>query len=172
MKLSSAVRLGLCGALAVAPVAAAQRPAPSPETPSSGMPAVAIALQAGSDSYRFSGRAACTHEPKGYIYTVAAQLWSVQQTDATRDVTLTFWRPADGSGDMFTLHLQTGDRRYAADTVKTKDGGSPQGSGKVTFASEGRGGTFTVNAKTASGATITGTIKCDGFRPAMAEGGN
>jgi hypothetical protein len=35
----------------------------------------------------------------------------------------------------------------------------------------GNGGTFTVDAKAASGVAVTGTIKCDSFAPHVAEGG-
>jgi len=173
MKFSSAVSLGVCGTLLFASVAAAQRPAPStPDTPADDTVAVAIALQAGGGSIRFSGQATCTYEPKGYIYTVPAQQWHVAQSDPTRNVSLTLWRQADGAGDMFTLYLKSGSKAYKASTVKTKDGGSPEGSGEVTFAKAGAGGTFTVNATTANGTKVSGTVSCGGFRAAFAEGGH
>ncbi len=173
MKRSSMVGVVLCGALAFASVAAAQRPVrrtPGAAAESGGGGTVSI--QAGGDSFRFSGRAECKHEPRGYIYTVPASLWSVDQSEGTRSVHLTFWRPASGSGDMFTLYVQGGGKTYKADTVKTKNGGSPEGSGQVTFAPAGSGGTFTVNATTANGARISGTLKCDAFGAIYAEGGN
>ena len=170
MRFSSAVSLGVCGVLLFVSVAAAQRPAPS--TPADDTVAVTIALQAGGGPFRFTGQATCTHEPRGYIYSVPAQLWSVAQTDATRRVSLTLWRQADGAGDMFTLYVRSGGKTYKTSTVKTKDGGSQEGSGEVTFAKAGAGGTFTVNATTASGAKVSGTIKCEGFRAAVAEGGH
>ncbi len=169
---SSTIGLGLCGILLFASVAAAQQPTPrAADTPGDDTVAITIALQAGGESYRFTGRATCTHEPNGYIYSVPAQLWSIAQRDATRGVSLAFWRPANGSGEMFTLHLQRGGRTYAASTVKTKDGGSPKGSGAVTFVPAGAGGTFTVNATAANGSNVSGTITCDGFRAVVVEGG-
>ncbi len=173
MKLVPTVGVALCGALLFAAVAAAQRPVRRASDTSPGdNVGVAIALQAGGESYTFNGQAKCTHEPKGYIYMVPAQLWRVEQSDGPRSVMLTFWRPAAGSGDMFNLYVSTGGKTHHVDTVKTKSGGDPQGSGQATFAPAASGGTFTVKARTADGATVTGTIKCDGFRAAIAEGGN
>ncbi len=173
MKVVRTVGVALCGALVFAPVTTAQRPARrAPGMPADDKVGVAIALQAGGEAYRFTGQATCTHEPKGYIYMVPAQQWRVAQNEGTRSVLLTFWRPAGGSADMFTLYVQGGGKTYATDTVKTKNGGSPQGSGEVTFAPGGAGGTFRVNATAANGAKISGTITCDAFRAAVAEGGH
>ncbi len=173
MKVLPTVGVTVCGAVLFASATTAQRPIRrAPGMPADDKVGVAIALQAGGEAYRFTGQGTCTHEPKGYIYMVPAQQWRVEQTEGTRNVALTFWRPASGSGDMFTLYVQGGGKTYATDTVKTKNGGSPQGSGEVTFASDGAGGTFTINATAANGAKISGTIKCDAFRAAVAEGGN
>ncbi len=165
--------VALCGALVFASVAAAQRAVPrAPGTPADDKVGVVIALQAGGESYQFSGPAMCKHEPRGYIYMVPAQLWSVNQSEGQRSVTLTFWRPAAGSGDMFNLYVSMGARTHHVDTVKTRDGGDPEGSGQVTFTPAGAGGIFNVKATSAKGVTVTGTIKCDGFRAIVAEGGN
>lgn len=162
-----------CGVLVLASVAIAQRQAPrAPGTPADDKVGVAIALRAGGESYQFSGAATCTHEPKGYIYAIPAQLWTVEQREGARSVGLTFWKPASGSGDMFMLRVSSGGKTYTTNTVKTKNGGTPQGAGEVTFASAGSAGTFTVNATAANGAKISGTIKCDAFRRAVAEGGH
>ena len=172
MKRLSTVAAALSVALVFASVAAAQLPTrPHPRTPPNDQRVITIALQAGSDSYRFTGRATCKHEPKGYIYMIPAQLWTVEQSEGTRSVMLTFWRPASGS-DMFTLYLHASGKAYAASTVKTPHGGSMKGSGEVTFARTGIGGTFTVNATADNGAKITGTLRCDSFGAVIAEGGN
>jgi hypothetical protein len=170
MKLSSAVGLAACGTVFVASVAAAQQPIPPP-SPAKKL-VVEITLQAGGDSYRFSGPAECGHEPKGYIYMLPAQLWRVDHTDGARGVSLTFWRPANGSHDMFTIYVKSGGKTYEASTVKTDHGGSLKGSGEVTFASASAGGAFTVNVTAANGAKVSGTIKCNGFGAIVAEGGN
>ena len=173
MKLLRTIGVALCGALVLASVAAAQGPTRrAPGTPTDNKVGVTIALQAGAESYQFNGQATCTREPKGYIYGVPAQQWRVEQSEGARSVGLTFWRPASGSGDMFMLHLSSAGKTYATDTVKTKAGGALQGSGEVTFTPAGTGGTFTVNATAANGIKVNGTIKCDAFTAAIAEGGN
>ena len=45
------------------------------------------------------------------------------------------------------------------------------GNAKVSMEQSGKGGTFTVYAKSAEGADIIGTIKCEAFAPHVAEGG-
>lgn len=172
MKGTGRIGIALCGALVFASVAAAQRPTRQLPGTQDDKVGVAIALTAGGAAYQFNGQASCAHEPKGYIYSVPAALWRVSQGDGARNVSLTFWRPANGSGDMFTLIVQSAGKTHHADTVKTKDGGSPQGSGEVKFAPAGAGGTFSVNAISGTGVKISGTIKCDAFRAMAAEGGN
>ncbi len=170
---SKAVGLTLSAAFVFASVAGAQRAGRrAPGTASDDTVGVAIALQAGGEAYRFAGQASCRYEPNAAIYTVRARVWNVSYSDGTRSASLTFWRPTSGSGDMFTLYVQGGGKTYKADTVKTEHGGSPQGSGSVTFAAAAGGGTFTVNATAANGARITGTFKCDAFRTLAAEAGN
>lgn len=162
---SSSVGCALCGALVFAFVADAQRPRrPAPRTSSDDKVKVEIALQVGSDSYRFSGGAACTHEAKGEIYSLPAQQWRVEQADAGRRVALTLWRPARGAMDMFTLYLQTGGRTFAASTVKTPRDTPAWDAGEVIFGRKGAGGVFTVNATAANGTVIRGTIACEAFR--------
>ena len=170
MRLSAIIGAALGGALVFTSVAAAERT--SPGTPLDDKVGVNIALQVGGGSYQFTGQGSCTHEPRGYIYGLAAKLWRVQQNEGQRFVTLTFWSPASGSGDMFSLYVTSGGKAHETNTVKGKDAGPIKGSGTVTFAPAGSGGTFTVNATAADGAKISGTIKCDAFRPAIAEGGN
>jgi len=170
MRLSAMVGVALGGAVVFTSVATAQRP--SPGTPPDDKVGVNVALQVGGGSYQFNGQGSCTHEPRGYIYGIAAKLWRVQQNEGQRSAVLTFWSPASGSGDMFSLYVTSGGKSYETNTVKGKDAGATKGSGSVTFAPAGSGGTFTVNATTADGAKISGTIKCDLFRPAIAEGGN
>jgi hypothetical protein len=95
-------------------------------------------------------------------------MWSVQQSQQGRSLSFTFWKPKDGAADMVSLSVSTGDRSHEVNTVR---GGTTSGSGKATFAKAGKGGTFTVEAKSKDGALITGTITCDAFAPHGAEGG-
>lgn len=173
MKVLSAVGLALCGAVLFASVAAAQSPIRrTPGAPADDEVGMNIALQVGGATYQFSGRGECGHEPKGYIYATPAKMWTVRQSEGPRSVTLTFWSPASGGADMFNLYVTSGGKSHQTNTVTGKDAGPTKGSGTVTFAPAGTGGVFTVNATAASGAKISGTIKCDAFRAIVAEGGN
>ncbi len=173
MKVPGRIGVAVCGSLLFASAVAAQRPTRrQPGPPMDDTVGVNIALQVGGGSYQFGGRASCTHEPKGYIYGVTAKLWRIQQSEGPRSVMLTFWRPASGSGDMFTLLVSNRGSSYETNTVKGKDAGPTKGSGSVAFTAAGNGGTFTVNTTADTGAKISGTIKCDAFRAATAEAGH
>jgi len=160
----------VCAALVIPSIGAGpdRRAQSSPELPKVD---VSIALKVAGQPYNFSGKARCTHAPEASIYDTNAQQWSVEHREDARSVTLTFWRPAAGSGDMFTLYVHIGGKSYLVTTVKTSGGGTIQGSGKVTFTPAAPGGTFTIDATAANGVTITGTIKCSDFSPAVDEGG-
>ncbi len=131
---------------------------------------ISITLKRTGQAYEFSGKGECTYAPVAFIYGIRAQLWRVEQNSSSGSVILTFWRPADGSGDMFTIDMSVGGKSDLVSTVN-KGGASAQGSGKMGFTSSGAGGTFTIDAKATNGANIAGTIKCSAFRPATAEGG-
>jgi hypothetical protein len=131
---------------------------------------VSIALKVGAQSYDFTGKATCTYAPVAGIYNLRAEQWSVQQASDGGSLSLTHWHPASGA-DMFNLSVTSGNTQSAVSTVKVGTNGTLDGSGAVTLKREGTGGTFTVAAATAKGAKITGTIKCEAFTPAIAEGG-
>lgn len=160
----------VCAAIVIPSIGAAQDPQ-APSTPADTKVDVSIALKVAGQPYNFSGKADCTHAPVASIYDVNAQLWRVEQKEGLKSVTLTFWRPMAGSGDMFKLLCTIGGKSYLVDTVKTNDGGILQGSGKVTFTPSKPGGTFTIDVIAANGSTITGTIKCSAFSPVVEEGG-
>jgi hypothetical protein len=80
---------------------------------------------------------------------------------------LTMWRSKKDGEETFSLSVY--DKKNVA--VSTVRGGQATGSGSVTLQPSGRGGTFTIDAKTAAGETLTGTIVCPAFTPATAEGG-
>ena len=132
---------------------------------------VSIALKVAGQPYNFIGKALCTYASQASIYDTNAQQWTVEHNEGQRSLSLTFWRPASGSGDMFTLHCTISGKSYLVNTVKTSGGGTIQGSGKVTFAPSEPGGTFTIDATAANGAAITGMIKCSAFSPAVDEAG-
>lgn len=133
--------------------------------------AVAIALRVDGQPFRFDGHASCRHAPMASIYGVAAEMWTVQQSEGQRSIALTVWRPKDGQGNWLSLSASRDDKSYTVSTV-TAPGATVEGSGTVTLAPSGAGGTFTIDARAAEGAAIAGTIRCSAFTPAIAEGGN
>ena len=78
---------------------------------------VSIALKVAGQPYNFSGKAHCTHAPLASIYDTNAQQWRVEHNEGPASVSLTFWRPAAGSGDMFTLHCPISGKSYLVSTV-------------------------------------------------------
>jgi hypothetical protein len=130
---------------------------------------IQASLKVGGQTYESNEPGRCTHAPTASIYQVVSQLWSVQQSSQGRSLTLTFWKPKDGSAEMVNLSVRNGDASHGVNTVR--GGGATSGTGKVTFDKSGDGGTFTVEAKTKAGTVITGRITCDAFAPHTAEGG-
>jgi len=156
MRIQSGIILSLAIALTIPSAASAQEDV-----------GVAITLQVAGQPYQFEGKAECQHEPAAYIYSVPSEMWSVHQYDGRRSVNLSLWRPRNASGAMFSLSVG----KHVVNTIKVPGEKSAKGAGKVTFTRSGAGGTFTINATTADGAVITGTIKCSAFTAAVAEGG-
>ena len=133
--------------------------------------AVNASLKVGGNAYESREPGRCTHAPTASIYSIVSEMWSVQQSAAGRSLALTLWRPKDGSGDMVTLSVSSGQSSHQVNTVR--GGGATSGMGKVTLEkSGGGGGAFTINAKTGDGAVISGTITCEAFAPHLAEGGH
>jgi len=160
----------VCAALVIPAIGAGQD-SRTPSAPAGTMVEISIALKVAGQPYIFSGKAQCTYAPLASIYDTTAQQWRVEHREGQQSVSLTFWRPAAGSGDMFTLHGTISGKSCLVNTVKTSGGGTLQGSGKVTFTPSGRGGTFTIDTTAANGASLIGTIKCSAFTAAVDEGG-
>src|SRR5687767_1063119 len=114
---------------------------------------IQASLKVGGQMYQSSEPGRCTHAPVASIYNVVSEMWGVQQASDGRSLALSFWRPKDGSGDMVTLAVSSGNTSQQVSTVR---GGGATGSGKVTFEKSGNGGTFTVDARTSTGAAIAG----------------
>lgn len=162
--------LATAGLVAVAAVTTgAQRRVPG-QRPDNTVP-VTVTLRAGAEAYNFTGKATCSHAPVASIYDLRAERWTVDQSDGSRSATLALWHPASGN-DLVSLALNIGNKRYSVSTIKVGSNGTVEGSGKITLAREGAGGTFTVDATAANGTKITGTVKCDAFTAAIAEGGD
>ncbi len=157
--------------LLLASFAAGQRraaPLPASEEEKVG---VTIAMQVAGDPYQVTGKGTCTHEAKGSIYGTPAHQWAVEFEEPRLTFHLTFWRPANGAPDMFSLMASTGANSHAVSTTKGPDGGNVQGSGLVKLTAGASGGTFAIDATTRSGGRISGSIKCDAFTAAVAVGG-
>lgn len=145
---------------------AGQRRAPA--APVESKTPMQVSLTVGGQRYESSTPGSCTHAPVASIYQVMSALWSAQQSEDGRSLSLSLWRPKDGSADMVSLSMTSGRSSHRVSTVR----GAPlSGSGKVMLQPSGKGGVFTVDAKTPEGAAITGTIKCEVFAPHVAEGG-
>ena len=140
-----------------------RRAAPGPQL----VPAE-ISLKVAGDSYDAKGQASCTHAPKGSIYNVISEMWTVRHEQDGRSFQLTLWKPVDGSASMFTL-AANGKKNVSISTVR---GGEVTGTGTVTLAPSGKGGKFAIDAKAKGGDSVSGTITCEAFTPAIAEGGN
>jgi hypothetical protein len=159
------VLLLIAMSLAAAPDMAQRRPmgTGAPERSVS----ATIDLKVGAAAYSFSGKARCEHMPKGSIYDVVAERWSVNQSGNGQNLMLNVWKPLAGGENLITLSVTTAGKSQTVNTSAP----SKQGSGTVTFAPQGTGGTFTINATSDSGAKISGTVKCEAFTPAEAVAG-
>lgn len=170
MVTSRKLAFGTTCALIIASAAAAQvRPAPG--TAPNEQVTVAIAVQAGSNTLNVNGKGTCTHAPRGSVYGTVGQMWSIHGREGQGSATLTFWKTSSGA-NMFSVALSAGGKSYKANTTRGPAGGDVEGSGTVTFAPAGAGGTFTINAVAGNGAKIAGTFRCDAFKAATAEGGD
>lgn len=158
---SAAVALACASALATADQVRRQGPA-RPTVP------MEVSLKLAGEVYDAKTVGTCTHAPKASIYGVLSEMWTIRHQDNGRSVQLTLWKPADGSPSMFSLSAN-GKKSWTISTVR---GGEVSGTGTVTMTPAAKGGTFSIDAKGKAGEAVSGTIKCEAFTPAIAEGGN
>jgi hypothetical protein len=130
--------------------------------------AMKVSLTAGGQRYESSAAGKCTHAPTASIAGVPSELWTAEQSDNGKSLNLSVWQPKDGSRTMVSLSVRSGSSSHRVSTVA---GTPPVGNAKASFEPSGKGGTFTVYAKSAEGADIIGTITCDDFTPHVAQGG-
>ena len=128
---------------------------------------VEISLKIGGSSYSSNEPGTCAHAPTASIYGVLSEMWSVRQEADGRSAQLTMWRSKKDGEETFSLSVN--DKKTVS--VSTVRGGQVTGSGTIKLQPSGKGGTFTIDAKTKAGETVTGTIVCPAFTPATAEGG-
>jgi hypothetical protein len=138
------------------------------QSPGAALVPMDVALKVGNIAYDAKGQGSCTHARQAAIYGVPSEMWSVRHEADGRSLQLTLWKPKDGSAQMFSLSINGKPNA----TVTTVRGGQVSGSGEVRLEPSAKGGAFTVDAKEKSGGSITGTIKCEAFTAAVAEGGN
>lgn len=141
------------------------------------LPAVATAapvevdLKVGGRTLVLRGAGECKAAPQASIYGMRAGLTTISQRSGDQSVRLTLWQPADGSPAMFQLDVAQGASRHGVDTVKAGAKKDTRGSGKATLTRSGGGGTVTIDATTAGGERIAGTLRCAAFGGIQAEGG-
>ena len=153
--------------LLVAVMAAAAAPHAQDPDPQS---AIQVNLRIGATPYVVSARGTCLTNPHGTLYDVPAAQWNARHRDAQRYANLAFWR-VQGSAEMFTLGVLLGPTMHRVSTVKVQGKGDPHGHGRVTFASSGAGGSFTIDATADTGAHVTGTITCGAFARPVEDNG-
>lgn len=150
-----------------------QRLAP-PESSSVAVEAVAIPVAAkiGKKSYQATGNGSCRHAPDASIRDVSASLWIVQYASereaGLRQLSLTLWRPKDGTPDRLSLSLETSAGSHQ---IQTGQEGKNAGEGSVTILPSGPGGRLEITGKDAGGKALQVTIDCPAFAGVEAEGG-
>ena len=132
---------------------------------------VEAALNVGGKKMEFRGQGQCKAAAQASIYDIPAALYSVSQRSGSQSMNMNLWQPRSGAANMLSLHISDGAKRYEVDTVKGGAKKDTKGSGSATLQKSGAGGTFTIDAKAASGEKITGTIECGRFGGIQAEGG-
>jgi hypothetical protein len=133
--------------------------------------AITITAKIGKKNYQSSGDGSCRHAPDATIRDVSASLWKVQyakQRGGVKQLSLTLWRPKDGSPDQLSLNLETSSGTHR---IRTGQEGESAGEGAVTILPSGPGGRLEITGKDAGGKALQVTIDCPAFADVEAEGG-
>jgi hypothetical protein len=151
--------------------AAAQRRAPGASAGTEGSK-VSIVARLDSKSYTSQVSGSCKHEPSASIYDVPAALYMVQaqggEGSEIQQLSLTLWRPKNGSADQVSLSLQAGS---SSSRIDVNPRNKAVGAATVELKPVGSGGTFELKGKDAKGAALNLTISCPTFAAVVAEGG-
>jgi hypothetical protein len=134
--------------------------------------AVTIAGKIGGKRYLASGPGSCRSAADASIRGLSASLWMVEY-DGARDgalkhLSLTLWRPKDGSPDQLSLAVETSSGSHRIDTGTP---GDVKGEASVTILPSGPGGRLEIAGKEAGGKPVQLTIECPAFAEVEAEGG-
>lgn len=134
--------------------------------------AIAIAAKVGSKSHQASGPGKCRHAPDASLRDVSASLWTVEYRNqgetGLKQLTLTLWRPKDGSPDQLSLKLETSSGSHRIQTGQKRKNA---GEGTVTILPSGPGGRLEISGKDSKGKALQLTIDCPAFAGVEAEGG-
>jgi hypothetical protein len=124
---------------------------------------VEVALEVDGRPVVLKGAGECNFTDDATIYEAPATMWAVRQSAGNRDINLTMWRLHKG-GDSLTLSLTVDGKTYRVNTTKIGQQGTIEGAGRWTFAKNGAGGVFTIEAFTATRTKIAGRLTCAGFK--------
>ena len=113
----------------------------------------------------------CKAAPEASIYGVRAAMTMISQRQGDQSLRMTLWQPRDGSPAMLQMEVSQGSSRHSVDTVRAGTKKDVKGAAKASMARAGAGGTVTIDATTATGERITGTVRCGAFGSVRAEGG-
>jgi hypothetical protein len=135
---------------------------------------VEIGILAGVGARDYTSRlpGTCRHQPSASIYDVPAALYMVQ-ADGTegseiKRLSLTLWRPKDGSADQLSLALDVGSTPVE---IEINPRERARGAATVQVHRSGPGGKLEVRGKDAAGTKVSVTISCPVFAGVVAEGG-
>jgi hypothetical protein len=133
---------------------------------------VSVIARVGTKSYTSSVPGTCKYEPSASIYDLPAALWMVEgegsNASEIKQLTLTLWRPKNGSADQISLSLQAGSSTARIDINPRS---KPVGTGSVELQPQGSGGKFELKGKDAGGTDVRLTISCPSFTAVEAAGG-
>lgn len=124
---------------------------------------VEVALEVNGRPIVLKGPGECNFTDDATIYEAPATMWAVRQSTGDRSINLTMWR-LRGGGDSLMLSLSVDGKEYRVQTTKVGQQGAVEGAGRWTFTKSGAGGTFTIDASTASREKIAGRMTCGGFK--------
>jgi hypothetical protein len=154
-------------AWAVLVVVIASAPNAAAQSLTSDVPAKSAAISvsgklAGKD-YQGSGGGSCRHADDASIHGVSAAHWEVEysgQSGSLKQMSLTLWRPKDGSPDQLSLSLETGSGSHR---IQTGGKEKNKGQASVTILPSGPGGRLEIKGKAAGGKPVQLTIECPLF---------
>lgn len=133
------------------------------DAPDNAVATVAVDLQVNGSPIAFTAPGECTFTDQGSIYEKPSLSWTATAKSGTRYVNYANWRLKSSGADMMNVTLMLGNNEHRVSTVKVDAQGQPRGAGTSTFAKNGQGGIFTIDATADSGAKISGRITCSAF---------